>query len=152
MKIQSRDTVWLLLLPLALWVSSNFGYAINHTPSHSAKYFLIYKTKNVKKGDLITFKSPETGIYRDTFTKKIMGVAGDVVSVRGQEILVNNIALGKIKSKSKTGAILHPIATQQITKGKYFVWSDNIDSFDSRYAEIGLIHESDIYGVAYPII
>ena len=152
MKIQSRDTVWLLLLPLALWVSSNFGYAINHTPSHSAKYFLIYKTKNVKKGDLITFKSPEAGIYRDTFTKKIMGVAGDVISVKDSKIFINNAFLGKIKKQSKTGARLYPIDAQKIAKDKYFVWSDNIDSFDSRYAEIGLIHESDIYGVAYPII
>lgn len=152
MKIQSREAIWLLLLPLAFWVSSNFGYAINHTPSHSAKYFLIYKTKSVKKGDLITFRAPETCIYRDTFTKKIMGVAGDVVSVNVDQVLVNNTPLGKIKHQSKTGLPLNPIAAQKIAKDNYFVWSDNIDSFDSRYAEIGLIHASDIYGVAYPII
>jgi conjugal transfer pilin signal peptidase TrbI len=38
-----------------------------------------------------------------------------------------------------------------IPQGKYFVWTPHIDSYDSRYDEIGLVDERTIIGVAYPL-
>lgn len=152
MKILSRQALWLLLIPIAFWVSDNFGYAVNHTSSHKSKYFLVKKTKNVAMGDLITFKEPATGIYRDTFTKKVIGVAGDAITVINRDVFINNAYVGTAKEKSKTGKVLHPIKPRVVGKGEYFVFSDSIDSFDSRYEEIGLINESDIYGVAFALI
>ena len=85
----------------------------------------------------------------------MIGFEGDTVSVRNNNIFLNEKYLGKIKSQSIKNNQLYPIIANnqslEIPKDQYFVYSSHIDSYDSRYKSTGLIKRSMIIGGAYEI-
>jgi hypothetical protein len=87
-----------------------------------------------------SFKSP-TADVKEVLKKRNMDITDKTVSVSGKQI-------GVIKGWSKKSEPLSAIHSGIIPGGKFFAYTPHIDSFDSRYQEIGLIDEKDIIGTA----
>lgn len=72
------------------------------------------------RGDIAVFLSPTPG-ERD-FIKRIIGVPGDLVEVRGGQVLLNQTALNEPYIRGPANYELPP---QVVPKGYYFVLGDN---------------------------
>lgn len=148
----ARKYLCLLLIPLALGINAKFGYANNITQSLPYKHFLIVKNTKANKGDYILFVAPKTCQYVGmNLIKKIVGVSGEQVRVISQNVYVDENLVGRAKTHTKRGTAISTTKEMTIPANQYFVATDHIDSYDSRYDEFGLINEKDIIGVAYPL-
>ena len=136
-------------------LNERYGFGINVTESLPHWAFLTDRSDKVlSRGDLVEFVAPPTPFYPDgqRFVKRVAGVAGDRVEVRGREFFVAGRSVGVAKNASRDGqpAPLGPVGL--IPPGRYFVAGDHIDSLDSRYAAIGWISADRIIGKAEPIL
>lgn len=163
MKPTSWRRVGLLALFLAgtlAWkgaggVSERYGFGINVTQSLPHWAFITdRKARTPKRGDLVEFVSPPTPYYPDgqRFVKRVAGVPGDMVEIRGRSFFVNGVFVGQAKPLSQDGRPAEPGPIGTIPEGRFFVAGDHIDSLDSRYAAIGWIPASRIIGRAEPIL
>ncbi len=137
----------LLVLP------QHYVLGINNTQSLPRKIYFIHKNKMPGPEGYVVFTKDTQGILPSgtQFIKQVVGVAGDVVRIENATAYINDKCMGKIKAKTKEGKRLSAGYTGEIPKGFAFVWTSHTDSFDSRYAQMGLIHEDEIIGVAYPL-
>ena len=141
---------WIMLV--VLMVNWHTTLLINESPSVSGKIFLLVKTKNFQKGDLIGIKCFHSDYTKERhFTKRLVGVPGDLIAVKDRKIYINGMCKGVAKSHTKDLRPLTPIAPQIIPDNKYFVMTEHKDSFDSRYVEFGLVGEQHIEGKVYHI-
>lgn len=126
---------------------------------------LIYKTTNLKYGDIVSFKAPdETDKY---YIKRVIGVAGDTVEYKDGVLYIN----GEKKEESYLDSLrteltnehsnqkvtedftlktLQSTASEKVPEGYIFVMGDNRpDSKDSRY--FGFISVESVIGkMVYP--
>lgn len=153
---QRRRLAWGILLVFAaglFWMSRY--YAIEITVTDSVPYRIFWLKKGVlpQKYEWVSFIAPENGVYpKDTcFTKRVLGIAGDVVQIQQREFWINDqyVTYAKPVSKSGEPLVLGPAGI--IPSKRYFVHAPHQDSFDSRYRNIGWIYESQILGTAVPL-
>ena len=112
---------------------------------HDGEYVLIdkvsYRLHPPERGDVVVFARPNE---RD-FIKRVIGVPGDTVEVRGGQVWVNGRALDE---PYLSQAIRSEMAPTPVTSGTYFVMGDNRNnSSDSR--AFGAISQDDIVGRAW---
>lgn len=162
-KLTKRKAGLILWAVVATAVLSNLGVAIgnryqlalNETDSLPNWAFFIDKSNTTPVRDqFFEFVAPSNPYYPDgfRFTKHVVGVPGDVVTVKGREFFINGRSVGIAKPTDKAG---HPAAMSQpgtIPPGHYFMVTPSTDSLDSRYAMIGLINTSRLVGRAYPVM
>ncbi len=149
-QILSGATLLLGALLFVLPFKSNI--LISKSDSLPHKIYLLVKGNNWKKGDLVAIKNFITQYTKNQhFTKKIVGIAGDVVAIEGKHILINGAKHAQLKEKTKNHKKLTPIVAQTIPQQYFFVIATHDDSFDSRYQEFGLVRENYIEGKVYPI-
>lgn len=90
-----------------------------------------------KCGDMISFDHP---MFPAPIAKIVVGRVGDTVDIISGHIYVNRVDRGRILDRSpnsgKPLTALHPCT---IPDGYVYVWAPHPESFDSRYADIGLI-------------
>ena len=67
------------------------------------------------------------------------------------EVWVNDLLVGNLKSHTLDGKALTPIKSQTIPAGWMFVYATHPDSFDSRYIEFGLVNINKAIGVVKPL-
>lgn len=129
-----------------------FSIAYNETPSVKHSFFFVIKHQNKpKKGDYILFNATNNKYYKKAFLKIVGGEKGDHVTRINNSYYINDNYIGDAKEYSLSGERLEFSSTGLIPEGKYFVFTNHKDSYDSRYKEIGWIDSSDIIGIAYPI-
>jgi len=124
-------------------------FAFNKTDSLPQKLFFVSTNKhNIQQGDLVGFRlSPDgQGVL---LIKEVVGVAGDVVSVKNNAFYINDKAMGIILPKTRGGEPLTPIRVGTIPKNAFFAYTPHPLSFDSRYEEMGLISKDKLMGKAY---
>lgn len=125
---------------------------VNKSDSLPHKLYFLVKSNNWQKGDVVAIKNFVNSYTQNQhFTKQIVGVAGDVITVANDYVLVNGIACAKLKSQTKDHRKLTPIMAQTIPQQYFLVLAQHNDSFDSRYQEFGLVKEDYIEGKVYPI-
>ncbi len=129
---------------------------IAHNVSTSLKphYFLVIKGQRIHRGNYVAFYPPtHNPLYGDKtpFLKIIGGVPGDRVSRIGRMFYVNHHKRGWAFKRAHNGLRLHLGPTGIIGQGKYYVYTPNPKSYDSRYASIGWIAARRLIGRAYPL-
>lgn len=142
---------WAPPVVIVLILAQFFSLSINVTESLPQRAFLILKFDSaVQRGDYVAFLHPGGGPYPHDapFVKIAVGVAGDVVTNVDGIFYVNGASVGKAKPYSRSGMPLMPGPTGVIPAGFYYVQTPHPDSFDSRYAATGWIHQTRIIGRA----
>ncbi len=111
----------------------------------------VYYFTPLKRGDIIVFKFPQDET-RD-FIKRVIGLPGETLEVRGKQVLINGAALAEPYAVHADGPIpragdrahLGPLV---IPPGQLFMMGDNRDhSMDSRVW--GFLDERKIKGRAF---
>lgn len=143
----------ILLLGVIIFIASfNSSLVFGKSDSLPYKLYFLVKSNNWQKGDLVAIKNFATRYTRNQhFTKQIVGVAGDVITVVDDYVLVNGIKCAKLKRQTKDHRKLTPIMAQIIPQQYLFVIAKHKDSFDSRYQEFGLVREDYIEGKIYTV-
>ncbi|MDO2438345.1 MULTISPECIES: signal peptidase I [Aeromonas] len=137
----------------SVWVT-NFGVINrNITQSLPNSYFYIsYRTVISERYQYVQFWTRNDKFFGTLkFTKQVMGLPGDKIIVKNHEVWINGLYVGNIKSHTQNGLPLEPIQSGVIPPDYYYVAGKHPDSYDSRYNSLGLIHEDQIIGRAYPI-
>ncbi|RBP48941.1 signal peptidase I [Arenicella xantha] len=110
-------------------VSSTFAY-IKQSPQH---------------GDIITFRYPRDP--KQVYIKRVIGLPGDMIEVRGHQVFRNDIALDEPYVQHTHER--EPAGKWQVPDSMYFVLGDNRDnSADSRvwgFLPQGLVEGKAIY-------
>lgn len=127
------------------------GESMEPTLEASERLFinkLVYRFADPGRGDVIVLKDPSNGPDKKEFlVKRIVGLPGDTVEVKGHILYVN----GEAQEESYTDVPIEDpdFAPVTLEEGHYFVMGDNRHhrkSKDSR--EFGSVKESDIVGRA----
>lgn len=146
--------ICLLVVAVLIGISNRWLiYNINVTHSLNGLVYVIHKGETVKKGDYVGFSWKGDEFYKKgaIFVKVVTGVPGDVVTVIGRDVYVNDIKIGKAKERSETGMELEVIEPTVLKKDEYFVSTPYVHGYDSRYKRVGLINSKDILGKAYEL-
>ena len=83
--------------------------------------------------------------------KKVVGLPGDKIVVQDHRIFVNGQDYGSIQQISPSGMSISPIKETVIPEGYVFVHATHPLSFDSRYAEFGLVAKEQLKERVCPI-
>lgn len=143
-----------LLMGLLAIAHQYIGLGFNVSESLEHHIFFLQKNKLPNRGEFVVFKKDTENILsNDTrFIKQVAGVAGDRIAHQAGKVFINDNEIGEIKHRTKTGKLLWPGYVGKIPEGFYFVYTAHPRSFDSRYSQMGLIHESEIIACAYPLL
>jgi len=132
-------------------------------PDHS--FFLVHKGQPVDRGDLVAFIMQEdyvervrpAQVHRDyadvgkRWMKRIVGVPGDRILVKDNEVYINGQSVGRGFDVDRYGQRIELAGLPDIIPhGEYYVALPHPRSFDSRY--YGLIRQADILGTVTPLI
>lgn len=114
-----------------------------------------------------TFYTPQKDIYVVAFPssplfkkalqgmpviKKIKGLPGDYLKSSQMTVFLNEQNMGQIENLGHEAFKLSVIKNQIIPKDFYYLGSDyQMNGFDSRYAQFGLIHKESIRCRVWPI-
>lgn len=148
---------------LALSATTNFAqtHALMINASPSLPHWAIWLDRGAvpARGDLILFDPPPSalltrhfGAASQPFGKRVMGIAGDVITERDRTFFVGDKAVAVAKVASRFGEPLALGPTGIIPKGCYFVATGHKDGFDSRYGAIGWICAKSVLGVGRPVL
>ena len=106
-----------------------------------------YRSRPPSRPDVVIFNSK--GIF---FVKRVVGVGGETIEGREQEIFVNDRRLEEdyvTHRRPESTPWMDNFEAVGIPDGKYFVMGDNRDvSLDSRSADFGLVDRSSVVGKA----
>lgn len=125
------QAVVLSLLAISM-ISFVNGYGIRYNLSESLPHrvFISLPVGNPQLGQIVTFNHPASSV---NFAKIVTGMPGDRISVKNGAVFVNNIEKGKIIENFRS------IEDVIIPEEYYFLIGAHPESFDSRYAEFGLV-------------
>lgn len=121
------------------------------------KVALILKGSPYKTGDMVGIQGHPIpyAAGKNLLIKRILGFSGDRIEHKGKEIRLIPQNPGPHKeecqgfvllNKTKEEKPLHPLEIRVVPEGYVFVAGDHPRSFDSRYLEFGLVHQSHIMG------
>jgi conjugative transfer signal peptidase TraF len=87
----------------------------------------------------------------DWMMKKLMGVPGDAICIKGNTVWINGFSVGKVFEEDRQHRALPKLSfCRTLKKEEYFAMSTYAEhSFDSRY--FGPVLSSSIIGNAYPV-
>jgi len=113
---------------------------------HDGEYVLIDKISYLlhppERGDVVVFAPPNN--ERD-YIKRVIGLPGDTVEIRGGQVLVNGVALDEPYLQNRTNV---EMPARSVEEGRYFLMGDNRNnSSDSR--SFGAINPQSIVGRAW---
>ena len=97
-----------------------------------------------ERGDVVVFEYPDDPTGETLYVKRIIGLPGDTVEVRGGEVLVNGEALAEPYIKEVTEGDFGPYT---VPEDGYFMMGDNRNkSLDSRFWTNKFVTEDQILG------
>jgi conjugal transfer pilin signal peptidase TrbI len=161
--------LWYVVLPVfAIWIlaylrlfvdpTPRIPVLFNWTPSLPCRVaWLMPAPSQLQHGDYVVFafdgeaQAYYPGLRGQPFFKIVRGLPGDVVSVIGRAVFVNDEAVGFAKTHAHDKRRLEPIASTVIPAGHYYVQGTSPDSFDSRYRESGLVRADQLIGTVIPL-
>jgi len=150
-----RLTVFLAALLLAgAWIPERITVTI--TPSLKNRIYLLDRAPSfnqMENGAFVLFELNSKyleGAKTNKVLKQVACSEGDTLSVREKYYYCNETYLGQAKDYSLKGETLQNFKFEgQIPKDSLFVFSNHIDSFDSRY--FGFVRKENVIAIAHPI-
>lgn len=134
--------ITLSILTLFYIFEQNYTLVENSTASLPYRFFLLKKKGIPKKHAFVLFKNERFGVL---MVKQVKGVEGSVLKFDAQRRLwVDDFCIGLCIDHMKDGSKLTPIKEGIVPKGYVFVYAYHTRSFDSRYAEMGLVSVQSI--------
>ncbi len=125
------------------------GKSMNQTLENGEHLLATNLFYTPQHGDVIVFH--QTGAYKnEPLVKRVIGVAGDVISFSGKTVYVNGVPLDEEyayfdTNSSRIDCVYGSSVT--VPDGYLFVMGDNRNnSLDSRSAEIGFVDERRVLG------
>jgi conjugal transfer pilin signal peptidase TrbI len=155
---------------VAIWALALTRVFVHHTPvlpvlfnwTPSLPYLIVvvdHGPAPLVRGDLIVYafdgeaaERDYPGLKRQPFFKRVVGVAGDVVTVDGRDVFINGLPVGRAKTHTLDRRPLDPIAPCVIPPGHVYVQGSSADSFDSRYSSSGLVRAGDVVAHVQPLL
>ena len=131
--------------------SSRSGHAVAFSRSESATpavYLVSPGDGHLRRGEFVYMTTPPNPYHDATVIKRVRGVEGDRLEVDGHVVRINGSEVGRAKPAGRRGEVLTPIASGIIPEGYIYVAGTHRDSFDSRYAEFGLVPVELVEGEA----
>lgn len=156
--VAGATAIYLAAASLDDWRDSH-TILINTTTSLPNWAFILDKRHEPVRGALVFFDPPASplvtahfGAHPSAFGKRVYGVGGDVVTRVGRTFFVNGrqVAVAKTVSTRSEPLALGPIGI--IPRGCFYVGSTHKDGFDSRYAAIGWICMSQVFGTGTAVL
>jgi conjugal transfer pilin signal peptidase TrbI len=149
----ARAVLVAAILTTLVWLlQANYELVVNRSESLPIHFVLVEKGKLPKKSDQIfVFKvrnNPHYKMKEMNFIKRAVGFEGDEIKIKDREVYVAGKLIGVAKTHSLKGLPLKMISTGIIPPHKFFAHTPHVDSFDSRYQDLGLVDEKDIIGTA----
>jgi len=153
-KIKYILTEWVAPIVAAIVISlclNKFVFFIMRIPSESMDPTLkigdlgivtrVYNTNNLKRGDVVIFKSVE---LNETLVKRLIGLPGDKIKITDTgDVYINGLNFEQDFVKHNGGAT----GDYEVPEGCYFFLGDNrYNSLDSRYWSIKYIEAKYIEG------
>ncbi|MFQ5469738.1 MAG: S26 family signal peptidase [Gammaproteobacteria bacterium] len=129
-------------------------FGLNIDNSLPGYVYLVIRDELPARLDVAAFRTPPNPYYPEDvpFIKVVLGIPGDNVTRNGREYSINGVAIGWAKEQTRRGQPLTPGPTGSLPPGHYFFWTPHIDSYDSRYDEIGWITTDRILGRAVRLL
>lgn len=107
---------------------------------------ISYRLDDLKRFDIVVFY-PYGRKQKEYYVKRVIGLPGETVQIKGKDIYINNKKLTENYGKepiTDAGIAAKPL---KLAEDEYFVMGDNREvSFDSRYAEVGPVKKENIGG------
>ena len=159
--LATLGTIWALALTrVFIHHTPVLPILFNWTPSLPYRIVLVEGgPAPLTRGDLIVYafegeaaERNYPGLKRQPFFKRIVGVAGDVVTVDGRDVFINGVHVGTAKTHTFDRRPLEPIAPTVIPQGHLYVQGNSADSFDSRYRGSGLVSAADVVARVRPLL
>jgi conjugal transfer pilin signal peptidase TrbI len=152
--LRRRWRVYAVLALLGLVQSHYIG--LNFTRSTPERVVWLEHGAQPRRGDLMVFRfhahdGPMATLDGTRWLKRVRGMPGDVVTVRGSDVFVNDGLIGTALARTSQGQHLLPIEPGRIPQGRYFVAGSSADSLDSRYREVGLVRADQLLARAHPL-
>ena len=146
-KIPSESMLQTLLVGDHL-LASKFAYGIKIPFTNH----YIYRGDDPQRGEVIIFEYPNDPSV--DYIKRIVGVPGDVIEVRGKQLFRNGEAVKESYTRFTQPDRVEPVRDNfgpvTVPEGRYFVMGDNRDnSLDSRFW--GFVDRSAIRAKAWRI-
>ena len=154
-------TIWTLALTrVFIHHTPVLPILFNWTPSLPYRIVMVEPgPAPLVRGDLIVYafegeaaERNYPGLKRQPFFKRIVGVAGDVVTVDGRDVFINGLHVGTAKTHAFDRRPLDPIVPTVIPPGHVYVQGSSADSFDSRYRGSGLVSAADVVARVRPLL
>jgi len=129
-------------------------FGLNIDNSLPGYVYLVVRDELPLRDEIAAFKTPPNPYYPENapFIKVVRGMPGDTVTRAGRSFFVNGKRIGWAKEQTRNGRPLTPGPTGLLPPGHYFFWTPHIDSYDSRYGEIGWITTDRILGRAVRLL
>ena len=147
---------------IILIVALMYGIAVTHiqlvlnaTPSLPHKVFVLSKRSHPSltipsKDRFILFYKAELGV---SVVKQVKGIPGSVIHYDEQgQLWVDDFCVGKPHAASSAGKTVTAIQAGIIPPHHVFAYGSHDRSFDSRYAQFGLIPVGIIKGVGAAVL
>ena len=143
---------FLIFCILVAWLLP-IRFAVTDSVAH--RIFYMRDLSNLQKGDYVLFKRKKDNISSPSFIratiKQIAGVPGDLIEERKGELFINGHSMGFAKPTTNKGKKLDPLKSGVIPEGYYFLYGTGKNSFDSRYAAMGLVFKKEFIAHAIPL-
>ncbi|MFB5616945.1 MAG: signal peptidase I [Nitrosopumilus sp.] len=135
-KFSKRDLLMIALIFLnsAILLMGHCGYSLHRNVGYSLPHLISYGRPigKIKRGMYVSFSHP---LSKQKVTKKVIGIPGDKIDFKEDQLLVNEEKLSVFPESKK----LHLIKKKKVCEGYLFVSGSHPKSFDSRYEEFGLV-------------
>ena len=110
---------------------THIGKDMEPTISKDETVFITNQIENIKRGDIVLFKYP--GDQKQSFIKRVVGLPGEVISIREGRVYIDQKPLEENYLDSKLNTSTRIMSDLTIPPRTYYVLGDNRDhSNDSR--------------------
>lgn len=127
---------------------SGFGIRRNVSDSLPFSIFLSTKLREIEPHMYVALEHPKSSLL---IAKQVIGFPGDFMTIRDRNLYINGVNYGGIRQKTRSGSLVDPICEGAIPQGYVFVYAPHPDSYDSRYAEFGLVAISQLKEELWPL-